>query len=417
VSRLKSENLQLSTSLDTEQRVNSEKIAVMEQAREQLNNTFGAIAGEALRQNNTEFLKLAQENLKQFHIKAEGELALKEKAVADLVHPIHKALEKTESQVREMEKERKQAYGALSKHLETMAESQQELRGETRHLVQALRRPEVRGQWGELTLKRLVELAGMVDHCDFYEQESARSGDTAHRPDMVVRMPDGREIVVDAKTPLDAYIQAVEASDEETRHKELQRHARNVRGRVKELASKQYWHQFKKAPDFAVLFIPGDQFLDAALKLDRQLLEDALQQKIILATPTSFVALLRAVAYGWRQETLAENAEKIRQVGEEMYGRLSTFAEHLTRLGRSLDNSIQSYNKAVGSFDTRILPAARRFSEMGIAAKKPVPEPDQIEHSPRNVESSNSDQKTSDTDEEETDSLETNRPSDGPPPH
>jgi DNA recombination protein RmuC len=230
-------------------------------------------------------------------------------------------------------------------------------------------------------------------------------------------MPDKREIVVDAKTPLDAYLSAVEATDDETRHKELQRHARKVRERVKELASKHYWQQFKRSPDFVVLFIPGDQFLGAALEQDHQLLEDALQMKVILATPTSFVALLRAVGYGWRQEALAENAEKIRQVGEEMYARLTTFAEHLTRLGRSLDNSVQSYNKAIGSFDSRILPGARRFVEMGIAAKKPVPEPDQIEHSPRNVESSTSDQKTPDAGEEETDSLETNRPSDGPPPH
>ena len=335
-----------------------------------------------------------KENLKQFHVKAESDLALREKAVANLVEPIHKALEKTEQQVRELEKERKQAYGSLTKHLETMAESQHMLRGETRHLVQALRRPEVRGQWGEMTLKRLAELAGMVDRCDFYEQESGRSEEGALRPDMVVRMPDGREIVVDAKTPLDAYLCAVEAKDDETRNKELQRHARKVRDRVKELAGKHYWQQFKRSPDFVVLFIPGDQFLGAALEFDHKLLEDALQSKVILATPTSFVALLRAVAYGWRQESLAENAEKIRQLGEDMYARLATFAEHLTRLGRSLDNSVASYNKAVGSFDARILPGARRFIEMGIAAKTTVPEPDQIERSPRNVASSSAENDT-----------------------
>ncbi len=417
ITHLEAENSRLANQLETEHRVNSEKLAAMEQARNQLSETFSAIAGEALKHNSTEFLKLAQENLKQFQVKAEGDLALREKAVADLVKPIHKALEKTESQVRELEKERKQAYGSLTKHLETMAESQQALRGETRHLVQALRRPEVRGQWGEMTLKRLAELSGMVDHCDFYEQESVLSEEGALRPDMVVRMPDGREIVVDAKTPLDAYLCAIEATDDETRDKELQRHARKVRERVKELASKHYWQQFKHSPDFVVLFIPGDQFLGAALELDHQLLEDALQMKVILATPTSFVALLRAVGYGWRQESLAENAEKIRQVGEEMYARLATFAEHLTRLGRSLDNSIQSYNKAVGSFDSRVLPGARKFVEMGIAAKKEVPEPDQIEHSPRSVVSPNPEGNPPDSPDEGSEALETARPSDGLTPH
>jgi len=223
--------------------------------------------------------------------------------------------------------------------------------------------------------------------------------------------------VVDAKTPLDAYLSAVEATDDETRHKELQRHARKVRERVKELASKHYWQQFKRSPDFVVLFIPGDQFLGAALEQDRQLLEDALQMKVILATPTSFVALLRAVGYGWRQEALAENAEKIRQVGEEMYARLTTFAEHLTRLGRSLDNSIQSYNKAVGSFDSRILPGARKFAEMGIAAKKEVPEPDQIERSPRDIESPALESKPSDSADEGPESLDPPRPGDGVTPH
>jgi DNA recombination protein RmuC len=251
--------------------------------------------------------------------------------------------------------------------------------------VQALRRPEVRGQWGEITLRRLAELAGMVEHCDFYEQEHRSSEEGSFRPDMVIRMPAGREVVVDIKTPLDAYLSAVEAGDDDSRRQHLERHARNVRQRVRELAGKSYWSQFKKAPDFAVLFIPGDQFLSAALDVDRRLLEDALQQKVILATPTSFVALLRAVAFGWRQETLAENAEKIRSVGENLFHRLATFAEHLAKLGRSLDSSVTSFNRAVGAFDTGVIPGARKFTEMGLTARKPLSPPDQIEKGPREV--------------------------------
>ncbi len=383
IDSLRLNNTRLTTELDSERRVAAEKIAAMEQARKQLSDTFSAMAGEALKHNSTEFLKLAQENLKQFHARAEGELAQREKAVEGLVKPIKEALEKTEAQVRLMEKQRQEAYGSLTRHLETMAADQRSLQGETRNLVQALRRPEVRGQWGEMTLKRLAELAGMVEHCDFYEQETVQVEGGAQRPDMIVRMPDGREVIVDAKTPLDAYLSAVEASDDASRQQALERHARKVRERVRELAGKQYWQQFTNAPEFVVLFIPGDQFLSAALDIDRSLLEDALASKVILATPTSFVALLRAVAYGWRQESLAENAEEIRELGDEMYSRLTIFADHLMKVGRSLDNSVAAYNKAVGSFDTRILPGARKFTEMGIRGKKDLTGPQQIERSPR----------------------------------
>ena len=377
----------LEAELAVERRRAEERIAALDEARDQLRETFGAMASEALKHNSGEFLKLAQENLKAFHVHAEGSLTQREKAVENLVKPIREALEKTESQIRHMENARKEAYGSLTKHLETMAESQRLLHGETRNLVQALRRPEVRGQWGELTLKRLAELAGMVDRCDFFEQEQVETDSGRQRPDMIVRMPDGREIVVDAKTPLDAYLNAVEAGDDETRKRELERHARKVRERVRELSAKAYWQQFRNAPDFAVLFIPGDQFLTAALDQDRALLEDALAAKVILATPTSFVALLRAVAFGWRQEALTENAEQIRKLGEELYQRLGTFADHLARLGKSLDASVGAYNKAVGSFDTRILPGARKFAELGIAGKDAVAELEQIERAARTVQS------------------------------
>jgi DNA recombination protein RmuC len=370
---------ELTTTLELERKAAQEKLAGLEQ-------TFVALSNRALKENNTAFLQLAQESLKQFHVQAKGDLELKEKAVENLIKPVREALEKTEQQIRLMENERKEAYGSLTKHLETMVQTQQLLQGETRNLVQALRRPEVRGQWGEMTLKRLAELAGMVEHCDFYEQEHTDTEDGRMRPDMIVRMPDGREIVVDVKTPLDAYLSAVEASDDETRRKHLEHHARKVRERVRELSSKAYWTQFKNAPDFVILFIPGDQFLGAALDIDRSLLEDALKQKVILTTPTSFVALLRAVAYGWRQESLSANAEHIRDVGEELYGRLATFSEHLMKLGRSLNSTVADYNKTVGSFEAKLLPGARKFSEMGVGGDKALEEPERIDKAVRDVQ-------------------------------
>jgi DNA recombination protein RmuC len=370
---------ELATTLELERKAAQEKLAGLEQ-------TFVALSNRALKENNTAFLQLAQESLKQFHVQAKGDLELKEKAVENLIKPVREALEKTEQQIRLMENERKQAYGSLTKHLETMTQTQQLLQGETRNLVQALRRPEVRGQWGELTLKRMAELAGMVEYCDFYEQEQTNTEDGRLRPDMIVRMPGGREIVVDVKTPLDAYLSAVEASDDETRRKHLEHHARKVRERVRELSSKAYWTQFKNAPDFVILFIPGEQFLTAALDMDRELIEDALKQKVILTTPTSFVALLRAIAYGWRQESLTANAEHIRDVGEELYGRLATFSEHLMKLGRSLNGTVADYNKTVGSFEAKLLPGARKFSEMGVGGDKALEEPERIDKAVRDVQ-------------------------------
>jgi DNA recombination protein RmuC len=372
--RLRNRCTQLESELDHEHRRSAEKQAAFEQLSLQHRRTFNVMATRALNNNNEQFLRLARESLGQFHIKAEGELEKREQAVENLVKPIREALEKTEKQVQRMENDRQQAQGALSKHLETMAESHRLLQTETRNLVQALRRPEVRGQWGELTLKRLAELAGMVEHCDFREQASVQTDNGQQRPDMVVRMPGKREIIVDAKTPLDAYLSAVECVDDGKRKRLLEQHARNVRARIRELSSKVYWQQFRHSPDFVVLFIPGDQFLSTALDIDHTLIEDALSQNVILATPTSFVALLRAVAYGWRQEVLAENAEVIREVGQDLYSRLATFAEHLSRLGRSLDNSVDAFNKAVGSYDSRILPGARKFTELGVTAMKEPPE-------------------------------------------
>ncbi|MFQ5756777.1 MAG: DNA recombination protein RmuC [Acidiferrobacterales bacterium] len=371
---------ELETTLKMERQSANEKLAEVEK-------TFSALSTQALQDNSKAFLQLAQETLKRFHMQAKGELDQKEKAVGHLVNPIREALEKTEQQIRRMENERREAYGALHKHLESLNQTQRMLHGETRNLVQALRRPEVRGQWGEMTLRRLAELAGMVEYCDFFEQPQVVGDEGRLRPDMIVRMPDGREVVVDAKTPLDAYLSAVEAPDDETRKKYLEQHARNVRTRIRELAAKTYWIQFKRAPDFVVLFIPGEQFLGAALDIDHDMLEDALRQRVILTTPTSFVALLRAVAYGWRQEALTANAERIREIGEDLYNRLTTFSEHLSRLGRSLDTAVTQYNRSVGSFQAKVLPGARKFSELGVSEAKPVEEPEQIEKGLRELES------------------------------
>ncbi len=383
---LESDLTRLRTELETAQRYAEERVAEIKSIRQEWEQLFANLSGKALRENNDQFLTLAQESLKQFQVKADADLAARQEAVAHLVKPLQESLKRSEEQVRLIERERKEAYGSLTRYLETLTQSQQELRHETRSLVQALRRPEVRGRWGEITLRRLVELAGMVDHCDFYEQESSAGDGGTIRPDMVIRLPDDRELVVDVKTPLDAYLSAMEAADDATRNRELDRHARQVRQRVRELAGKSYWQQFAKAPDFVVLFIPGEQFLSAALTLDGDLLEDALRDKVILATPTSFIALLRAVAYGWRQLVVAEHAERIRDLGAELYGRLATFGEHLARLGRQLGQSVESYNKAVGSLERQVLPSARRFPEMGISVKKPIEELNPLESIPRSVE-------------------------------
>jgi len=385
IAQLHRENTALQTTLEMERKSAAEKLATLEQAREQLTQTFHALSSEALRSNNEAFLKLAQEKLQQYNIQAQQELGKKEQSIEHLVRPIREVLEKTQQQIREIEHERKEAYGSISKHLETIAQTQQLLHGETRNLVQALRRPEVRGQWGELTLRRLVELSGMVEHCDFFEQEHTRTEDGAIRPDMIVRMPGGREIVVDVKTPLDAYLNAIEAEDEQARAAALERHGRNVRNRVQELASKAYWSQFPQSPDFVVLFIPGEHFLSAALEKDPDLLEDALRKKVILATPTSLVALLRAVAFGWNQQVLADNAEKIRDLGEDLYKRLTTFSGHLIKLGKHLGGSIDSYNKAIGSFERQVLPGARKFTEMGISPTKDMDEPEQLDRNVRQM--------------------------------
>jgi DNA recombination protein RmuC len=361
------------------------KAETVNAAREELEKAFKAVASDVLRNNNQSFIELATQNLGKFQAEARGDFDKRQQAFAELVKPISETLKKTEAQIHEIEKERKEAYGNISRYLGSMNETQTQLQAETRNLVQALRRPEVRGQWGEMTLRRLAELAGMVNYCDFFEQDSRETDSGRMRPDMIVRMPDKRELVVDAKTPLDAYLSAVAAKTDEERQQFLLQHARKVRERMRELASKAYWTQYKDSPDFVVMFVPGEQFLSAALDVDPQLLEDAFSNKVVLTTPTSLIALLRAVAFGWRQQSVAENAEKIRELGEELYKRLATFNEHLGRVGRALGQSVEHYNKAVGSLERQVMPSARRFPEMGIHEKKSLEEPDKLEVMPRDT--------------------------------
>lgn len=373
--------------LRTERLLHAEKLKTLEQASRQLSDSFAALSSRALKESNELFLKLAEQNLQKHHNIARSELEKKEKSIESLVKPIRDALEKTEKQLRDIEKDRQEAYGSLKQHLHSMADTQVRLQKETQNLVSALRRPEVRGQWGEMTLRRLAELAGMCEHCDFAEQQSVDSGAGIIRPDMIVRMPDQRELVVDAKTPLDAYLNAIQAEDDQQRGLELQRHSRKVRERVKELAGKAYWSQFKQSPDYVVLFIPGDQFLAAALEYDTGLLEYALSNRVILATPTSLIALLRAVAFGWRQQGVARNAEKIQQLGEELYNRMLTFTEHLAKIGNALGSSVDHYNKAVGSLERSVLPSTRKFVEMGIESRKAIEPAEPVEKIPRDISS------------------------------
>ena len=366
-------------------RMNEERDAAFDLANAKLTEAFADLSNRSLQANSDTFLKLAEQRMETQQERAKGELNEREKAVEALVKPIRDALEASQKQISELEKSRSEAYGGIKSQLEEMQLNQKSLTQETHNLVNALRRPEVRGRWGEITLRRLVELAGMVEHCDFVEQVHTQSDGQIIRPDMVVRMPDQRELVVDVKTPLDAYLSAAEAKDDAERKKGLERHAKNVRNHIRMLSSKAYWDQFEQSPEFVILFIPGDQFLSAALSEEPDLIEFALSKHIILATPTSFVALLKAVAYGWRQMAMADNAKEIRALAEDLYARLATFVSHMNKVGRQLSSSVENYNKAVGSLERNVLPGARKFVELGVHPKKEVEKLDSIETVPRTM--------------------------------
>ncbi len=366
-------------------RMVEERESAFELANAKLTQTFTELSNRSLQANSDTFLKLAEQRLDTQQEKAKSELSEREKAVEALVKPINEALKESQKQISELEKSRSEAYGGIKNQLEEMQLNQKSLKQETQNLVNALRRPEVRGRWGEITLRRLVELAGMVEHCDFVEQVHTSNDGQVYRPDMVVRMPDHRELVVDVKTPLDAYLTAAEAPDDAQRKLGLERHAKNVRAHIRMLASKAYWNQFEESPEFVILFIPGDQFLSAALNEEPDLIEYALSKQIILATPTSFVALLKAVAYGWRQLALADNAKEIRVLAEDLYARLATYVTHMNKVGRQLNSSVENFNKAVGSLERNVLPGARKFVELGVHPKKEVEKLETIESVPRTM--------------------------------
>jgi DNA recombination protein RmuC len=357
--------------------------ALLERAELQLRAAFDDLAAATLRNNSETFLQVARESLGRDRDAVQADLREREAAISNLLAPIHVALEQTAAQVATLERERRDAFATLRTQIESLASGQSTLARETRNLVTALRRPEVRGRWGELTLRRVVELAGLANHCDFTEQPTVLGADGALRPDLVVHMPEERDLVIDAKTPLDAYLEALEAGSEEARAAALRRHALQVEAQVRALASKSYWSQFERSPEFAVLFLPGDQFLSAALAESPDLLDDALRQSVIIATPSTLIALLKAVAYGWRQAEVARNAATIRDLGQELHRRLATFAQHLSKLGRSLGVAVESYNAAVGSLERSVLPQSRRFAELGVTTEAPIPELNPLDLVPR----------------------------------
>ena len=371
--------------LESLSRLDADRIALLEQSEGRLRTAFDTLAGETLRSNSEMFLKLARETLGRDQVIAQSSLKERETAIAQLIEPIRLALQKTEAQVESLERERRDAFSTLRTQIETLANGQTQLQRETRNLVTALRRPEVRGRWGELTLRRLVELAGMAEHCDFTEQVQVASDEGSLRPDMVVHMPESRNLVVDVKAPLDAYLEALEAVTDETRQIAMKRHGQQVETRVRQLSSKSYWTQFQHSPEFVVLFLPGDQFLSSALAEKPDLLETALKQNVILATPSTLIALLKTVAYGWRQAAVAENAAEIRELGQELYKRLGTFTAHLGKVGQRLGAAVEAYNSAVGSLERQVMPQARRFPELGVTPDAPLAQLEQIDHLARTV--------------------------------
>ena len=366
--------------LSSESELHARTAALLSQSEAQVRAAVESASRLALDANSETFLKLAREVFGRDQAAAGAELEKREKAIAQLVEPIHKALAKQEEQAQAMERERRESVGKLSGQIESLVNVQALLQRETRNLSTALRRPEVRGRWGEITLRRVVELAGLSEHCDFDEQVNVATSDRSIvRPDLVVRMPDSRSIVVDAKTPLDAYMDAVEAPDDETRRTSLARHAMQVEQRVRELGQKSYWEQFEQSPEFAVLFLPGDQFLAAALAERPDLLDAALKQRIVITTPSTLMALLKVIAYGWRQNAVTENAKEIRKTGEDIHRSLTTFVSHLQKVGNSLGKAVEAYNASIGSLERNVMPKARRFPELGVTSDAPLPPIDPIE--------------------------------------
>jgi len=371
------------SALEAERKTSNEKIELVTRASEELRNAFKAMASDALKSNNSSFLVIAEETLKRFQSQARGDLEARHKAVADLVAPVRDSLNKVDAQIQQMEIARGDAYGELRAQVQSLIGTQKELQSETGNLVRALRTPNVRGRWGEIQLRRVVEIAGMLSYCDFTEQESVTTETGRLRPDLVVKLPGGKHVVVDAKTPLQAFLDAFETTDEETRRACLANHARQVRDHMKTLSGKNYWEQFEATPEFVVMFLPGETFFSAALEQDPGLIEQGVLNRVIPASPTTLIALLKAVNYGWNQEKLARNAQQISALGKELHDRLRLLAGHITSVGTGLDRAVEAYNKAVGSLESRVLVSARKFSELGASVAEDIPELEPIETTAR----------------------------------
>ncbi|HUD66841.1 MAG TPA: DNA recombination protein RmuC [Candidatus Sulfotelmatobacter sp.] len=377
----------LESALESERKISAEKIELLTQAGDRaaadLQNAFKALAADALKNNSSSFLQIAQETLKRFQSEAKGDLEARQKAVADMVAPVRDSLSQVDAQIQQMEIARGEAYGDLKAQVQSLIATQSELRSETGNLVRALRTPNVRGRWGEIQLRRVVEIAGMLPYCDFAEQETITGESGRLRPDLVVKLPGGKSVVVDAKTPLQAFLDAFETTDEEARRAALANHARQVRDHMKTLSGKNYWEQFEATPEFVVMFLPGETFFSAALEQDPGLIEHGVLQRVIPASPTTLIALLKAVAYGWNQEKLARNAHEISALGKELHERLRNLAGHITAVGTGLDRAVECYNKAVGSLENRVLVSARKFAELGASVVEDIPELEPIETTAR----------------------------------